>query len=205
MTVTRTRSPLSFDTTDPDSYYPLVPSAEDVRIEGSTLTNTSGYSSTIQFDPVIKSGICRLELLNIKNLQGFGIADESAKFSRNQMPQQIAQGDSKVVYYEFCQGLIHHKGEWISGNSGIKEASSVIMELNMNSSPRTLSFYVDGVEQKNYITYIPPAVRFWAYLQLKNSSFKVIDFMQISYPIAKHKEGSVSWEWGQKWKQIEVN
>ncbi|KAA6363990.1 MAG: hypothetical protein EZS28_040483 [Streblomastix strix] len=70
------------------------------------------------------------------------------------------------------------------------------MELNMDSNPRTLTYFIDDVEQMEYVTNIPAAVRFFAVLFYQNSSFKIERFDRLSVPYAKH-EGSQEKQWGQ--------
>lgn len=51
------------------SYLPIIPSLEDAEAHDNFFIHksTSHKSSTILFDPVIKSGIVQFEILNIKD------------------------------------------------------------------------------------------------------------------------------------------
>ncbi|KAA6368353.1 MAG: hypothetical protein EZS28_036119, partial [Streblomastix strix] len=75
--------------------------------------------------------------------------------------------------------------------------------LNMDSSPRTLTFFKNDVEQPDYVTNIPAAVRFFAFLWEKGTAFKVLKFDALSAPTAKHGAGSRAWEYGTEWQKDE--
>ncbi|KAA6361065.1 MAG: hypothetical protein EZS28_043408 [Streblomastix strix] len=70
----------------------------------------------------------------------------------------------------------------------------------MESDPRTLTFFVNDIEQRQYITHIPTAVRFWSYIFRKGSQFKILRFDRLASPKAKHESGSHGWKWGSRWK-----
>ncbi|KAA6390815.1 MAG: hypothetical protein EZS28_013660 [Streblomastix strix] len=71
--------------------------------------------------------------------------------------------------------------------------------LNMDSNPRTLTCFVDDAEQKNFVSNIPSAVRFYAFISCIGDSFKITKFEKLSVPTSLHGEGSRSWKWGKKW------
>ncbi|KAA6368425.1 MAG: hypothetical protein EZS28_036047 [Streblomastix strix] len=148
-----------------------IPSDDDVETTEDSITNTSLNVSTILFDPAFTTGIHRLELLNIKALWGVGIADESVIYNQNESP--AARGQDKIVYYKWeC--------------------------LNMDSDPRTLTFFVNGEEQKYFVSNVPDSVRFWAYILDKGASFKILKFESLSSPKAQHEE-SRALKWGKEW------
>ncbi|KAA6377902.1 MAG: hypothetical protein EZS28_026571 [Streblomastix strix] len=180
---------------------PQIPSSkEDIEFKnGIFKQNSSTNPSTILFDPVIRNGITRFEIQNIQEISGIGIADESVHYGRGQVPQD--GGDSKIVFYKDNGDITHFGGEWIVGNSEFKdEKQRIALELNMDSTPRTLTFFNNGKEQPNYIIKVPPAVRFWVYLQYKESAFKVINFINPKTSSAKHAQGSYQFEWGKQWE-----
>ncbi|KAA6388432.1 MAG: hypothetical protein EZS28_016042, partial [Streblomastix strix] len=157
-------------------FTPQIPSSkEDIEFKNSIFKqNSSTIPSTILFDPVIRNGVTRFEIQNIQEISGIGIADESVHYGRGQVPQD--GGDSKIVFYKDNGDITHFGGEWI---------------LNMDSTPRTLTFFINGKEQPNYIIKVPPAVRFWVYLQYKESAFKVIKFNSIKTSSAKHAQAMI--------------
>ncbi|KAA6402490.1 MAG: hypothetical protein EZS28_001987 [Streblomastix strix] len=79
-------------------YNPLIPSLEDIELNDNTFKNISGKASTILFDPIIRSGIVKFEVLNIMGILGIGIADDSVSYQRDQWPAQVIGWD-KIVYY----------------------------------------------------------------------------------------------------------
>ncbi|KAA6360508.1 MAG: hypothetical protein EZS28_043965 [Streblomastix strix] len=78
------------DRQEPITYIPLQStSLEVVTIDGDTFTHTEDNvdPSAIIFDPLITSGITIFEVLDVKDLFGLGIADESLRFERGDYPQ----------------------------------------------------------------------------------------------------------------------
>ncbi|KAA6387524.1 MAG: hypothetical protein EZS28_016948 [Streblomastix strix] len=53
---------------------------KNIKVKGKTFTLSTNKSSPIQFNPVVKKGIMRFEVLNVDYLQRVGIADESVQF-----------------------------------------------------------------------------------------------------------------------------
>ncbi|KAA6387376.1 MAG: putative Serine/threonine-protein kinase Nek3 [Streblomastix strix] len=177
----------------PIPHIALVPSTESTKVDGETFTQNFRSDSTILFDPVIKKGIVKFE---VQSVRAVGIADETLKYERNEEP--YARGWDKIVVYDYYFGRIEHKYKLIVGNSEFKTGDRVALELDMDSSPRTLTFFVNDEEQPNYATNIPAAVR--AFLLVKGSAFKVLKFEALSAPTAKHGAGSRAWEYGTKWE-----
>ncbi|KAA6364864.1 MAG: hypothetical protein EZS28_039610 [Streblomastix strix] len=96
-------------------------------------------------------------------------------------------------------GQIHHIGDEIDGNKSFVKDGTITMELNMDSSPRTLTFFNQGKEQKNYVKGLPPAIRLWAYFLAVGAIFEVTQFERLDSPTAKHGPKSVGWRWGEQW------
>ncbi|KAA6398988.1 MAG: hypothetical protein EZS28_005487 [Streblomastix strix] len=153
------------------------------------LTNQISIVSTQHFaqSPVISSN------LDVQ-IDEIGIADESVIIKQNEKPSEV--GFQKIVEFNHT-GQICHIGKNVGGNSGFGNNSRVIMEVNMDSSPNSLTFFVNDVEQKNYIINIPPSVY---HLPRLNSSFELLRFENQMEPSAKHGDGSRALEWGKEWK-----
>ncbi|KAA6369285.1 MAG: hypothetical protein EZS28_035189 [Streblomastix strix] len=169
---------------------------KDVKVKEDTFTSISDNKTTILFDPLVNKGFVKFVVQNLHYLQAVGIADETVKYERKEDP--YARGKEKIVT-QYNSGMIGHNGDWIEGNAEFfKTGDCVTLELNMDSSPRTLTFFVNDEEQPNYATNIPAAVR--AVLWCKDNAFKVTKFEALSAPTAKHGAGSRAWEYGTKWK-----
>ncbi|KAA6360393.1 MAG: hypothetical protein EZS28_044080, partial [Streblomastix strix] len=113
-----------------------------------------------------------------------------------------ARGWEKIVYYRKMGDIGHNGGNWVVGNQPfIFAQQNVAMELNMDSNPRTLTFFVNNEEQQNYVTNIPQVVRFWAYCWNLNTQFKINKFEYLSTPTAKHGENTHAYEYGTTWKK----
>ncbi|KAA6388616.1 MAG: hypothetical protein EZS28_015853, partial [Streblomastix strix] len=181
---------------------PLGSCLEDIKVKGETFTLPKNKSSTIQFNPVVKKGIVRFEVRNINRLEGVGIADESIQFDgEDQFPTSLFDTLNVGYYYS---GQIGHLIAMLQINAGFENGGErIAMELNMDASPRTLTFFVNDVEQPNYITKIPAAVRFWVHIWIKDQSFEVLKFEELQAPTAKHAFGSRAWEFGTEWDKDE--
>ncbi|KAA6389110.1 MAG: hypothetical protein EZS28_015367 [Streblomastix strix] len=162
-------------------YTPLNPSTEDVQISGDTFTHTNNNEnySTILFDPVISNGVARIEFLNINELSKF----------------------KSVEYWK--GGNLKYEGENIAGNASLSKNTRVALELDMDSIPRSLNFFIDDKQQPNYIVNIPNSVRFFAYFYQQQSEFKVLKFERLSAPTSKRIEGCRALEWGKLWRKEE--
>ncbi|KAA6373751.1 MAG: hypothetical protein EZS28_030721 [Streblomastix strix] len=175
---------------------------EDIDTSGDTYKDENENKDfyTFIFDPVINKGIVKLEVLDVQDIYSVGIADESVRYCRNEMPE--ARGWDKHVCYRWI-GDIRHIGDYIEGNSCFRnDGYRIQMELNMDSNPRTLTFFVNDEEQKNFIINIPKAVRIWCCVYEKGASFKIPKFEFLSKPTAKHGFfSSKKWEYGKEWKK----
>ncbi|KAA6402738.1 MAG: hypothetical protein EZS28_001729 [Streblomastix strix] len=177
-----------------------VPSLEDTKVDEETYTMTNGQS-TILFDPVIKKGIVKFEVQSLHNLMELGTAEESVRYGRNEEPYANALlGGGKIVRYNWM-GNISHIGDSIQGNAEFHTGDRVALELNMDSNLRTLTFFVNDVEQPIFLINIPAAVR--AYLFQKDQAFEVLKFEAISEPTAKHAKGTRAFVYGTEWKMSE--
>ncbi|KAA6393126.1 MAG: hypothetical protein EZS28_011346 [Streblomastix strix] len=172
------------------------------RTDQDTFTHTleNSFPTVVLFDPVITSGIARFEVINVRFLLGVGIADESMHYGQNEWPS--AKGKDMMIQYR-NEGWIAHLGdEKIEGNEKFIAANDVVkLELNMVSQPKTLTFFVNGIQQKNYVVNIPRAVRFWAFLWQKGSSFQISKFDILPVTAVRHKDKMYrQWKYGKKWK-----
>ncbi|KAA6357446.1 MAG: hypothetical protein EZS28_047027, partial [Streblomastix strix] len=104
----------------------------------------------------------------------------------------------KIVGYIFT-GAIRHKGGFIGGNSKLRNGSRIGMEIYIDSNPKTLTFFDNDEEQKNFVTNIPNTVRIFYYIWVNNTSFKITKFEFLSTPTANHEKGSRALEYGKLW------
>ncbi|KAA6398410.1 MAG: hypothetical protein EZS28_006064 [Streblomastix strix] len=70
----------------------------------------------------------------------------------------------------------------------------------MTSNPRKVVFYIDGIEQPNYVIGIPSEFRFWAFIQRPSSSFTVVKFERLIQFTSQRVAESKPLEWGKEWK-----
>ncbi|KAA6388182.1 MAG: putative Serine/threonine-protein kinase Nek3 [Streblomastix strix] len=184
----------------PITYIPLQSTClEVVRIDGCTFKHTfwNKDPSAILFDPLITSGITIFEVLDVNDILCLGIADESLRFERGDHPWNKDMGRTVQFY---CNGGIDHKTYTIYGNDSFLNRH-IALELNMESNPRTVTFYVDNKEQKNYVINIPNAVRFWTFFCDRRAQFNITKFERLSEAKAKHGLGSRALKWGEEWHE----
>ncbi|KAA6393530.1 MAG: hypothetical protein EZS28_010943 [Streblomastix strix] len=112
---------------------------------------------TIAIDPVMLEGIVRIEVL-FENTDWWdkiiGIADASCSFAAGKEP---------------CGKLVHITQS--KGNQKYEDGQRVAVEVDMTIVPRKATFFVDDVEQPNFVIGIPEAVRFWVRLYTKQIFF----------------------------------
>ncbi|KAA6368766.1 MAG: hypothetical protein EZS28_035707, partial [Streblomastix strix] len=155
---------------------------------------------TITSDPIISDGIVYYETVFEKHEGGFGfalgIADSTVVFKPNKAPQDDGN-EGKTVYYR-NDGYLYHinLGPF---NQGFVCGQRIGAEVNMSSSPRKLTYFIDDVEQQYYVINIPQAIRFWSFIYEPNSSFKVTRFERRSSSSAHGVTGSRGLDWGKKW------
>ncbi|KAA6361035.1 MAG: hypothetical protein EZS28_043437, partial [Streblomastix strix] len=69
------------------NYSTIVPLTGSVDVNGDTYTKTARSRTTILIDPIIKSGIYKFEILQLVQIHGVGIADESTVYGRGEGPE----------------------------------------------------------------------------------------------------------------------
>ncbi|KAA6372462.1 MAG: hypothetical protein EZS28_032012 [Streblomastix strix] len=174
------------------------------RAEGNQfLHSDENQYCTIAIDPVIKEGIVRIEIV-FENTIGrwhriIGIADESCSFAAGDRPQDNGNEEKTVRYWSYI-GTIEHITKWIEGNDEYVDGERIAVEVDMTTSPRRVTFFVDDIEQQNSVIGIPEAIRFLASIQTPSSSFTVIKFERLIKSSAQGVVESEVFEWGKEWK-----
>ncbi|KAA6374133.1 MAG: hypothetical protein EZS28_030341 [Streblomastix strix] len=144
--------------------------------------DNSGESCTIATEPIIQDGIVYYEVVETQFNErfysfGVGITDASVVFRLNKEPFHDGHDKSTIGFYNWNNenGVLYHMNE-IFANSKFSSGQKIGAEVDMDSQPRTLTFYIDDVEQPDFIFGIPEAIRFWAYIRRPSSSFTVSKF-----------------------------
>ncbi|KAA6360460.1 MAG: hypothetical protein EZS28_044013, partial [Streblomastix strix] len=112
---------------------------QDVKVNGDTYTNKNGHHCTLLYNPVINKGIVKFEFLNVKDLEGVGIADESVRYGRDEGPQE--RGKDKIVYYDWT-GDFFHIGDPIWGNSNFSDGCRIGMEVSEYGIKSSQSYFL---------------------------------------------------------------
>ncbi|KAA6378474.1 MAG: hypothetical protein EZS28_026001 [Streblomastix strix] len=147
-----------------------------------------------------KDGIVRIEVM-IENTQGWnnsiGIADTSCSFAASKRPLDDGNKQKTVRYFNI--GRLDHI-TYAKGNRGYADGQRVAVEVDMTTVTRRATFFVDDIEQPNFVIGIPEAIRFWASTSDESSFFTVIKFERLIQSTAKGVEGSKALQWGKEWK-----
>ncbi|KAA6377704.1 MAG: hypothetical protein EZS28_026769 [Streblomastix strix] len=156
---------------------------------------------TIAMNPVIREGIVKIEVI-FENTDGWsrmiGIADASCSFAAGKGPWEDGNRQKTVRYY--LGGYIRHITDDAIRNQEYSDGQIIGIEVDMTTVPRKVTFFVDEVEQPNFVIGIPEAVRFWAYTFHKSSSFTVIKFERLIKSTSQGVYGSKGLQWGKEWK-----
>ncbi|KAA6386985.1 MAG: putative serine/threonine-protein kinase Nek6 [Streblomastix strix] len=189
---------------NPNMLIGIIPNKEHAYQQGLKIIHKNNWGqSTVAFNPIISSGIVRFggffENHPVANFS-IGIADSSAVFGSNERPYS-GENEKKTVCY-WRTGEISHIGYSIPGNSRIESNKSVSCEVNMNISPRTLTFFYENKEQGLSVRNIPSSIRFYIFLYKENSSFTINRFENVQYSSAKGVSNGKVFEWGKEWKKV---
>ncbi|KAA6365641.1 MAG: hypothetical protein EZS28_038832, partial [Streblomastix strix] len=156
----------------------------------------------IAIEPVISEGIVRIEVM-FENCGGWsriiGFADASCSFAAGRAPWNDGNREKSVRYWGL-DGDLDHITYGPEGNRGYEEGQRVAVEVDMTTVPRRATFFVDDIEQPNFVIGFPEAIRFWVYTCNESSSFTVTKFERLIQSTAKGVEGSKALEWGKEWK-----
>ncbi|KAA6362963.1 MAG: hypothetical protein EZS28_041510, partial [Streblomastix strix] len=159
-------------------------------------------NSTVAYNPIVTNGIVRFEG-KFQNHKEFpykiGIADASVVFGSKKDPADN-EYNGKIVCYQNNGNLNHINKKGIAGNCKIEDGQTVALEVNMTSSPRTLTFFINGQQQPISVCNIPPSIRFWINLCVQNQTFTLTRFERINSPSTTGVQNSKVMQWGQNWK-----
>ncbi|KAA6364459.1 MAG: hypothetical protein EZS28_040014 [Streblomastix strix] len=147
-------------------------------------------------------GIVRIEVVfeNTKGWnRGIGFADASCSFAAGRAPWNDGNQQMTVRYWG-DNGCLDHITDFTSGNQEYADRQRIAVEVDMTTVPRRATFFVDDVEQPNFVIGFPEAIRFWVHTFYKSSFFTVIKFERLIQSTAKGVEGSKALEWGKEWK-----
>ncbi|KAK2949611.1 hypothetical protein BLNAU_15471 [Blattamonas nauphoetae] len=117
-----------------------------------------------------------------------GIIDNSSD-TFDEFPGQ----SSKSIGYA-GSGFIEHNGR-TQGNEIFEHQQRIGMQVNMDSNPRTLHFFLNGRQQPVYCVNIPPSIRFCSYMYRNESMVDMWLLDTLSAPIAKPKPDDIPIDW----------
>ncbi|KAA6390411.1 MAG: hypothetical protein EZS28_014063 [Streblomastix strix] len=149
---------------------------------GARSIQSHGMVVPFKPDVTVADGIvrCEMKFIGKGNTHRFGaVANVTAKMN----DLYYVPGSDKGIYFNIqikkltVLGLkiseIICRKIWIEGNDKFGEEDIVGMEVNMGTIPRTLHFFVNGVQQKHFFTEVPEKINFCGYLNSDKSEFYV--------------------------------
>ncbi|KAA6364082.1 MAG: hypothetical protein EZS28_040391, partial [Streblomastix strix] len=153
-------------------------------------------------DPLLSEGIVRIEVV-FENTGGWsrtgiGFADASCSFATCKGPWDDGNRYNYVRYWGDNGNLQHIT--YTKENQKYADGQRVAVEVDMTTVPRRATFFVDDIEQPNFVIGIPEAIRFLVYSYDESSSFTITKFERLIQSTAKGIEGSKALEWGKEWK-----
>ncbi|KAA6371888.1 MAG: hypothetical protein EZS28_032585 [Streblomastix strix] len=126
-------------------------------------------SCTIAIDPIISEGIVKIEIVLENNggyVRSMGIAEASCSFVAGKRPWDDGNREMTIRYYNDRQ-LNHKTGG--PKNQEYADGQKVGIKVDMTTVPRKVTFFVDDVEQPNYVIGIPSEIRLWAISSKKSN------------------------------------
>ncbi|KAA6373586.1 MAG: hypothetical protein EZS28_030888 [Streblomastix strix] len=180
----------------------IIKEAQQGRSDGNKFIHSDKDDwCTISIDPIISEGIVRIEVMNENtggwNTRSIGIADASCSFAAHKGPWNDGNRQMTVRYWGDNGGLSHITDGTI-GNQKYANGQRVAVEVDMTTVPRRATFFVEDVEQPNFVIGIPEAIRFWVFTSYKSSSFTITKFERLIQSTAKGVEGSKALQWGKE-------
>ncbi|KAA6387271.1 MAG: hypothetical protein EZS28_017204 [Streblomastix strix] len=88
----------------------------------------------------------------------------------------------------------------VKGNQIFQCGQRLQIEVDMNSDPSKVVFFINGEQQKNYVIDLPGEIRFFAFVQQAGSSFHITRSERLRLSSARIDADSVAWNCWKNWK-----
>ncbi|KAA6395943.1 MAG: hypothetical protein EZS28_008526 [Streblomastix strix] len=88
-----------------------------------------------------------------------------------------------------------------NGNQIFHCGQRLQIEVDFKSVPSKVVFFINGIQQKNYVTGIPVKIRFFAFVQQAGSSFHITRSERLRQSSVRIDADSIAWKWGEYWKR----
>ncbi|KAA6364664.1 MAG: hypothetical protein EZS28_039809 [Streblomastix strix] len=180
----------------------IIKEAWQGRSNGNKFIHSDEYGQcVIAIDPIIKEGIVRIEIVFENNgvWRSMGIAEASCSFAAGEWPQYGGNKEKTVRYWD--NGDLYHRTNGAIRNQFYSEGQRISAVVDMTTNPRKVVFYVNDIEQPNFVIEIPSEIRFWASNRYESSSFTVTKFERLNQFTSQGVIGSKALEWGKVWKK----
>ncbi|KAA6399607.1 MAG: putative protein kinase [Streblomastix strix] len=177
---------------DSQAYY--IPSTRNVRVSENILYAKREEDSTVAVGPPIRRGIwhIRLTFANSGFTRGFGAMSTPISIPPSFFPGK----SSNIATFHGLMGIVYHGKTTIKGqNDEWNDGDEVGAELNMESQPRTLHFFIGDKQQRVFISNLPQEMRFFIYLRMEGTSVEIRVMMPVTVPTAAHAENGIEISW----------
>ncbi|KAA6362483.1 MAG: hypothetical protein EZS28_041991 [Streblomastix strix] len=100
------------------------------------------------------------------------------------------------MFFQYA-GKLFHNGKYTAGNQEIKDNDSVALEVNLNSTPRTVHLFINNVQQPIFISGVPESVQFFFFIYQIGNSVTVLSLKRLTATSVQNIPGSkqIKWEW----------
>ncbi|KAA6385781.1 MAG: hypothetical protein EZS28_018692 [Streblomastix strix] len=87
------------------------------------------------------------------------------------------------------------------GNQIFNCGQRLQIEVDLKLVPSKVVFFINGEQQKNYVTGVPDNIRFFAFVHQAGSAFRITRSERLRQSSARIDADSVAWKWGENWKK----
>ncbi|KAA6369799.1 MAG: hypothetical protein EZS28_034674, partial [Streblomastix strix] len=133
--------------------------------------------------------------------------DGTVDFGSKKEPGDI-KFSGKTVCYKNNGCIIHMNNTEIAGNAKIEDGQTVALELNMSTTPRTLTFFINGQQQPISVNNIPSSIKFcvqWSLIVKWTGDLSEDDLQLLFNPLGAENVVMLKREVGIDEKQAQIN
>ncbi|KAA6400674.1 MAG: hypothetical protein EZS28_003801 [Streblomastix strix] len=173
-----------------------VPKGSYTKKEGEfTYTSTQAEYKTFPINSSLYKGIyrCEFKVKTVGHLW-FGIMKSGLKIPFGQHANSNQQyGKDSMFFYQ--DGKLFQNGKSTTGNQAIKDNDSVALEVNLNSTPRTVHLFINNVQQPIFMSGVPESVQFFFFIYQIGNSVTVLSLKRLTATSVQIIPGSKEMKW----------
>ncbi|KAA6359584.1 MAG: hypothetical protein EZS28_044889, partial [Streblomastix strix] len=77
-------------------------------------------------------------------------------------------------------GSVVQESSYTDGNKKMKDGDLVLVEVNMDATPRTAHLFINGQQQPVFVSGLPESVQFWFFLNYAGGSVTVLSLKKLT-------------------------